>query len=250
MRGGTADRREAAGLTPWVTLLLVAAAAAVFVIPGAAGALRFDRAAVASGQAWRLVTGHFAHVNFEHFAWDAGTLLFLGILCERDGRRRFVGALAGAAAAIALAVWATPGLHQYSGLSGLDSAVFALLSVTILREKAAERSWGWAAAAAGVLVLFVGKCGYEAATGTTIFAQDLEGSVPVPLAHAAGAAIGALAGVAGWGFRMLSSGFGVQSSGFGWGYGLRVVGRVAGSTPNQPQPKTTPNPQPQPNPEL
>ena len=39
MRGGTADRREAAGLTPWVTLLLVAAAAAVFAIPGAEAAV-------------------------------------------------------------------------------------------------------------------------------------------------------------------------------------------------------------------
>lgn len=195
MRGATAGRREAAGFTPWATLLPAAAAAAVFLVPGAAAEVRFDRAAVASGQAWRLLTSHLAHVNFEHFAWDLVTFVFLGNLCERDGRKRFVASLLAGAAAVAVAVLASPGLRTYEGLSGLDSTLFALLSVTILRENAAARRWGWVAAAGAVLALFLGKVGYEAVTGATLFARGLDGSVPVPLAHLAGAAAGVLAGL-------------------------------------------------------
>ncbi|MBI3268472.1 MAG: rhombosortase [Planctomycetes bacterium] len=182
---------------PYVSLLLAAAAGALFLAPAATAALQFERAALAAGQAWRILTCHWTHFNLDQLVWNALPFAFLGGLCEREDRRRFLACLAGSALLLPLAVYAfVPTVKLYRGLSGVDSALFALLSASILREKVAARSWGWVVACACVLAGFFGKVVFEMATGATFFVDSAAaGMVPLPLVHVLGAAIGILAGV-------------------------------------------------------
>ena len=165
-------------------------------VPGASAALEFDRGAAASGQWWRVLTGHLAHFGWSHFLWDALAFAFLGTLCERDGRTRFLACLALAGVAIPLCVGAAhPEIRTYRGLSGLDSALFSLLAATIVREKIVVKQPAWAFAAGAVFLAFLAKVAYEAATGMTFFVDSAAaGMIPLPIAHVAGAAAGLLVG--------------------------------------------------------
>ena len=42
--------------------------------------LRYDRFAIASGELWRLVSGHFVHLAWSHFALNAAALILVSYL--------------------------------------------------------------------------------------------------------------------------------------------------------------------------
>lgn len=177
---------------PGVALLLSAAACAIYALPEVTGWLQFDRAGIASGQWWRILTCHWTHWSADNLIWDVAGFAFLAVLCERDGRRRFVACVLASALLIPLAVWRWhPDMQLYRGLSGIDSAVFGLLVGTIACEQIAARNWRWLAAIALLCLGFVAKISYEIVTGTTFFVDSVASNfVPVPIAHAAGMAVG------------------------------------------------------------
>jgi rhomboid family GlyGly-CTERM serine protease len=175
-----------------MALALSASAVAAFLVPGAARWLEYDRGAIAGGELWRLVTGHLAHWSAEHLAWDLIAFLALGVLCERESRARFLACAAGATVTVSLALWwAMPGLDRYRGLSGLDSALFVLLAVSLIRQGVSRG----VLAGAWALVALLGKLAWEGATGGALFVHD-PGLAAVPLAHLAGALVGFAVGVA------------------------------------------------------
>ena len=106
---------------PWCTLLLGAAAQAAYLILGPAPeAWVFDRFAIAGGEWWRLITGHWVHSDAAHAGWDIAALLLLGILFEqRLGWRLPLALLAGTAGVDAWLWWGEPSLSIYCGLSGI-----------------------------------------------------------------------------------------------------------------------------------
>ena len=179
---------------PGVALLLAAAAAAVYASPALTTLLQYDRVAIASGQLWRLVTCHWTHWSVDHLLWDAVAFAFLAVLCERDGRRRLVVCLLVAAPVISIGLWwLEPQMLTYRGLSGVDSALFAMLAATIAREQIASRNWRWVAAVALVCAGFGAKVWYETATGATFFCDSVAGDfAPIPMAHVIGAVLGLL----------------------------------------------------------
>jgi rhomboid family GlyGly-CTERM serine protease len=149
--------------------------------------LELDREAVARGEVWRLLTGHWAHWTTDHFLWDSLAFLVLAALCEtRISRGRLVATVLGATVAVSAGVWlALPEIVRYRGLSGIDSALFVLLAVSLRTPLGAL-----------ALAAFLGKSAWEVWTGTPLFTAA--GSfVPVPLAHLIGAAWGLMVGVAG-----------------------------------------------------
>ena len=149
-----------------LTLLAIAAA----LLPGSA--LELQR----GGAPWRIVTCHFTHFTFEQLAWDALVLLALGIACEK--RAGFRATLLASAIVVPLAVLAfAPDVSTYRGLSGIDSALFALLLMSEWR-----RSWP-------IAVAFVAKIVIEMTTGSTLFVSGAA-FAPVPIAHVAGAVCG------------------------------------------------------------
>src|SRR5262245_60321607 len=94
--------RRSRGPLPVATLVLVAIAIIVSLVPGMATWLQYDRLAVAHGAFWRLFTSHFVHWSMEHLFWDALALGALGWMCEREGGAQFLTTVAAAALAIPL----------------------------------------------------------------------------------------------------------------------------------------------------
>ncbi len=168
------------------TILLFAMSALVFLVPSSGPYLEYNRSAIATGEVWRLVTGHLVHYSFDHFFWDAITLVLLGLASERFGVSRLLACLAASALVISASIWfCLPSIATYRGLSGVDSALFALLVTASGRTTI------------GIMCLvgFLLKTLYEVTTGQTVFVTNLgSGAVAIPLAHLAGAAAGLAAG--------------------------------------------------------
>lgn len=182
------------GSFPWAAPLLIAAlAVAIAAVPGAAPVLQWDREAIAQGQVWRLLTGHLTHWSLDHLAWDVLAFAVLGVWAWSQNAARFWWTLIGSSLAIGAALWLwQPALIVYRGLSGIDSALFALVAVTVWRRGSC--GWRWAAIVA--LLAFMGKTVFELATGSALFVQALgPGVSAVPLAHLVGAAMGGVCGI-------------------------------------------------------
>ena len=191
------DIKAAVRRLPGAALLLSFAAVAIHAIPSLAASLQFEPHAVATGQGWRLITGHWPHWSAQHLWWDAVVFLVLSIICERRGRLRYLACVVASALSISLVLYLTQtGAMTYRGLPGIDSALFVLLLGLIVREQFAARGWAWIAAALLLFAAFLAKLGYELTTGATVFVDNTAGGfVPLPLAHAIGAAVGLLSAI-------------------------------------------------------
>ncbi|HEU4523244.1 MAG TPA: rhomboid family intramembrane serine protease [Thermoanaerobaculia bacterium] len=163
-----------------VLFIVVAVAAAAFV-PGEWLEL------VRGGAPWRLVTCHLTHWTHEQLAWDGVAFVALALVCARRNRAAFQATLLASALVIPVAVFSFTDLAAYRGLSGVASAVFALLLTLESR-----RSWPVALCAAG----FAAKLIFEVVAGAALFVNDMgPGVIPVPVAHLSGAITGALIGI-------------------------------------------------------
>jgi rhomboid family GlyGly-CTERM serine protease len=184
---------------PAITLVLVVAAVTVMPFDALTSWLQYDRAAVDGGQLWRLLTCQLTHWSWDHLFWDAAALLFLGRVLEREERRSLLVCLGLSAVLIPAVVhFSLPDLATYRGLSGLDSAVFVLLAVTLLRRCYidGDRLWTWACVA--MLVGFTAKVGFEVISGGTLFVDsEAARMLPVPLVHVVGGVLGACCGIRG-----------------------------------------------------
>jgi rhomboid family GlyGly-CTERM serine protease len=177
--------------TRWTWIALAGAVVAGALLSGDQLELRRN------AEVWRVVTCHFTHWSYEQLAWDALAFSFLGLACARRNRDAFHATLLASLVLVPLAVLAfTPSLSAYRGLSGLASAMFALLVTLEWTAQKSERPaaaapWRWAIllCAAG----FAAKLVFEAATGGTVFVDSMGANVvSVPVAHLAGALTGFL----------------------------------------------------------
>lgn len=137
MTAGVVDRQRHGGLTlPWGTLLLSAAAVTAYLALGPAPeGWVFDRGAIAQGEWWRLLTGHWIHSGDEHALWNIAALLLAGIVFEARLGRRLPLALVLATAGIdAWLWWGEPGLTRYCGLSGILNGLIAAGLYRLWRE--------------------------------------------------------------------------------------------------------------------
>ncbi len=174
-------------------------AVTVAAVPGAAEQFELDRALITSGQWYRLLSGHFTHFGGSHLGWDVITLLVLGSVASLLNARRTVWAIALSAVVIPLAILiGQPELEVYRGLSGIDSALFALLATLLLKRAVRDRRFVLAGLIQIAIIGFFAKTAYEFLTGGAVFVDTLAvGFVAVPLAHAAGAVCGAVVGLPG-----------------------------------------------------
>jgi rhomboid family GlyGly-CTERM serine protease len=168
-----------------VTLLGICASLLALTATGEAGRiwLRYDRAGLAHGELWRLVSAHLVHLGLRHAALNCLGLVLVWALYERAYRpRQWLLVVLAAMAAIDAGLWfADSTVQWYVGSSGVLHALMAAGALAQIRRKERE---GWILA-----VVLLGKLLWEQIIG----ALPLSGAAVVVDAHLYGVIGGLLA---------------------------------------------------------
>lgn len=149
-------------------------------------ALRFDHAAIAGGQWWRLLTGHLVHLGPSHMALNLAALVLGYLLCgDMFGFGRWLLILAGVCLGISTGLYLfDPGLVWYVGLSGALHGLLVAGALEMLRR--GERIGG------ALLVLLVVKIAWEQTQGPVPWTAEASGGPVVVDAHFFGTLSGLL----------------------------------------------------------
>jgi len=171
--------------------LALLAAVALFLLPeidGAAArdALSYQRAALAEGQWWRLLTAHFVHLDLEHAALNAMGLVLMWALFARDyPPLRWLAIYLGTALTVSAGLWwFSPEVAWYVGASGALHGVMTAGTLAHLRRADLD---GWILA--GFIVV---KLAYEQFAGALPFAGSPDTVVDAHLYGAIGGVVLAL----------------------------------------------------------
>jgi rhomboid family GlyGly-CTERM serine protease len=139
-------------------------------IAGEAGrlALRYDRGALAAGQWWRLISGHWVHLGLRHAVLNALGLALMWALFARDySPRQWLGIVLGAVLAIDAGLWLWDStLQWYVGSSGVLHGVMAAGTLAHLKRREPD---GWWLAA-----FLAGKLAYEHLVGPLPFSGSAD----------------------------------------------------------------------------
>jgi rhomboid family GlyGly-CTERM serine protease len=156
-----------------ITLLALCGLLLLPVLAGEAGreALRYDRAGLAAGQWWRLLSAHIVHLDFDHAVLNSLGLVLMWALFAPDYRpRQWLVVVLGAIAAIDAGLWLRDStVAWYVGSSGVLHGVMAAGTVAHLRRRDLD---GW------ILAIFIVlKLIYEQTAGALPFSQSHAGVV-------------------------------------------------------------------------
>ena len=148
--------------------------------------LRYDRVWILQGEAWRLATGHVAHLSWSHLALNSAGLLLVWFLIGTSYQlKSWVVIIISSLVTIDLLFWLlNPGLHWYVGMSGLLHGLLAAGIVARLRPLNAETIV--------LLVLLSAKIGWEQVAGPVPGSVSTSGGPVVVDAHLYGALGGVL----------------------------------------------------------
>ncbi len=167
-------------------------AVALLVLPELAGdpgrlALRYDRAALASGELWRLLSAHVVHLSLRHALVNAAGLVLLWALFARDyAPRAWLLITLAALLTLDAGLWfLDQTVAWYVGSSGVLHGLLAAGTVAHLKRRDRE----------GVLllVLLLGKLTWEQLVGPLPFSGSPEVVVDAHLYGVVGGAAAALA---------------------------------------------------------
>jgi len=145
-----------------------------------------DREAIATGELWRLVSGHLVHLGLSHLLLNiAGLLLIWYLIGTAFSRSQWMLGLLIVIIAVDLGLWfLEPQLFRYVGLSGL---LHGLLVAGIAGSLSARRI--------DVLVLGIavlGKLTYEQLVGPLPGSEESTGGTVIVASHLYGAIGGAI----------------------------------------------------------
>ncbi|MFT4045352.1 MAG: rhombosortase [Solimonas sp.] len=178
----------------WASPLLLMLLMIVAECFGDAGraALRFDRALIAQGQWWRLLTGSLVHLGWYHLMLNAIGIGVLVLLCpQRLSPWIWLRRLALLALGMSLCLYAfVPGLQTYVGMSGVIHGLFVLGLVPPLLGRAEDGRVPDRCdrlIAGACLAYLLGKLGWEIVTGTPVSDEAAIGGHVVTESHLYGA---------------------------------------------------------------
>ena len=125
--------------------------------------LRYERVALAHGELWRLLTGHWVHLNLRHVLVNIAGFALLWALFARDfSPRQWLLILAAAVIAIDAGLWLLDStVAWYVGSSGVLHGILAAGTLAHLKRREPD---GWVLA-----VLLVAKLTYEQRVGPLPF---------------------------------------------------------------------------------
>lgn len=178
------SRAEVVAIAIALVMLLLQA------LPSALSALEYRHDALAA-QPWRLLTGHFVHVNWQHAVINAAALWIVARLFAPDlsVTRQWIALIVAALAISVGLALIYPSITWYRGLSGaLHGVYFAGSMVWLLKARPRRFKQLWLPA-----VLFAGgwiKVVLEQPGGATTPYEEWLGAGVVPQAHLIGAACG------------------------------------------------------------
>lgn len=173
---------------PWWTLGLLAAALVAQWSPYAADLAVYDRAGIASGELWRIVTGHLVHFSGAHLFNNLIVLLPAVWTVETRYRRDFGPLLMGAAVGIGIALLVgEPQILHFGGASGISLAFLVYACLRGLHEHNRRK-----VVCMLLLVVVCAKFAAELSGWQFRDWQAEEGFVPVILSHVVGATTGVL----------------------------------------------------------
>jgi rhomboid family GlyGly-CTERM serine protease len=177
---------------PLITGGLVLAGIALLLRPRWAEPLAFDRAAIESGELWRLLTGHLVHVDLRLALFDLVAVAAFGAWVERKSRALVIVVVLTSALAASFGVLVATDHARYVGSSALASGLLTAGAVQVLRVSGDPRR----RVLAGLLLAgFATKLALEALgvwpTAWGALPEEIE---PVGAAHLLGALAGATAG--------------------------------------------------------
>ncbi len=188
-RDGLADwlrPRHPACLAALVVLLMLPA----LLGERAVHALRYERGAIASGEVWRWLSGHWVHHNGTHLLMNlAGLVLLWGLYVRDAALWAWCAVVCAAACAVSGGLWLLdPEVLWYLGLSGVLHGIWAAAAVFAWRR--------WPTEAVVTATLLAVKLGVEHARGPWV-GVALDHSLPVIVdAHLFGALGGGLTALA------------------------------------------------------
>jgi rhomboid family GlyGly-CTERM serine protease len=164
---------------PWRTLLLTTLALVSYLCLGSAPETWvFDRTAIAQGEWWRLITGHWMHSDGTHALWNIGALTLLGALLEKRLQNTLLLALVIGTVGVDLWLWwGDSTLRYYCGLSGILNSLLAAGLVQLWKDLRQPMVW---LIGLGAIVKIV----VEICAGQALLTQTAWPSVPE--VHAAG----------------------------------------------------------------
>jgi rhomboid family GlyGly-CTERM serine protease len=169
-----------------VVLIVVSAVVGVF---GEAGReeLMYDRQAIAAGEYWRLVTGHFTHLGNSHLMLNLAGLVLSWLLVGRNySTAQWFLVLLVTITAISAGFWfLDENMLWYVGLSGVLHGLLIAGAIQGLKTLPAE--------SAVICLLVVGKLAYEQILGPLPGSESVSGGTVVVNAHLYGAMGGAVA---------------------------------------------------------
>jgi rhomboid family GlyGly-CTERM serine protease len=172
----------------WVFPVVYIAISIVIMMTGEIGkeALRYDRVWIGQGEAWRFVSGHFAHLGWSHLALNsAGLLLVWFLIGGAYALRTWLLIVGVTLATMDLGFWfLNPELYWYVGMSGLLHGLLAAGVVTRLRNIDAETVI--------LLLLLIAKISWEQFNGPVPGSESTSGGPVVVDAHLYGALGGIL----------------------------------------------------------
>ncbi len=176
---GDEKRRDTASILAWLLPGALVVVAGLLLFTGESGRewLRFERGAIASGEIWRLLTGHLVHLGVSHYVLNAAGLVLVWFLVGREfARSHWLWIMAGSVAAIDLGLWIlSPELQWYVGLSGLLHGMLAAGIVAGWPERRAE--------ALILSVVVAGKLAFEQRVGPLPGSESTSGGAVIVDAH-------------------------------------------------------------------
>ena len=154
--------------------------------------LEWSRAEIANGEYWRLITGHWVHIDINHLILNLGGLFLTGLLFTRQPPlSQWIAYLALSPLFISVGLLLLlPDLLWYRGFSGTLHGLLVFTAIVNIRS---EKVW-----ALTVLLFIVGKVTLEA-LGGSVTERGLLISAPVIVeAHSLGAISGLMMGLFHW----------------------------------------------------
>ena len=175
----------------WILPVVLAALCLLGLVFGEAvrDQLRYERGAIATGELYRLVSGHFVHLGMGHTLLNALGLGLVWLLV--GGAFSLLGwiiALGIVIAVIDLGFWfLMPSLDWYVGLSGVLHGLLAAGLLGSIRERP------WESLILGAVI--AAKLLYETVVGPMPGSAEAAGGAVIVEAHLYGAAGGILSGI-------------------------------------------------------